>query len=103
MLSCIFVRIRSSLPPLPKRGAPALGKRKSYNSARACVYLPIHVGTFTLDGLGNTHRMIELWVTGPKRMINTQIHLVRKHGQCGFDIAKMPISRNHQSFCLHLK
>ena len=75
-----FVRIRSSLPPLPKRGAPALGKRKSYNSARACVYLPIQVGTFTLDGLGNTRRMIKLWVTGPKRMINTQIHLVRQHG-----------------------
>ena len=90
---------------LPKRRAPALGnKRESPTAiARACVYLPIHVGTFTLDGLGNTHRMIELWVTGPKRMINTQIHLVRKHGQCGFNIAMMPISKNQQSFCLHLK
>ena len=69
------------MPLLPKRGAPAHGKRKSYNSARACVYLPIHVGTFTLDGRGNAHHMIELWVTGPKKMINTQIHLFRKHGQ----------------------
>ena len=69
------------MPLLPKRGAPAHGKRKSYNSARACVYLPIHVGTFTLDGLGNAHHMIEIWVTGPKIMINTQIHLFRKHGQ----------------------
>ena len=69
------------MPLLPKRGAPALGKRKSYNSARACVYLPIHVGTFTLDGRGNAHHMIELWVTRPKKMINTQIHLFRKHGQ----------------------
>ena len=55
------------MPLLPKRGAPAHGKRKSYNSARACVYLPIHVGTFTLDGRGNAHHMIELWVTGPKK------------------------------------